>query len=335
MRYLIFLVLLTGWLPALAIEWEEKKLFQGANGTDTLRIISSTDTAVFAPLLELFLLENPEINIEYFVASSWDLYNEVLRSPKAYHLAISSAMDLQLKLVNDGYARKLADMNYPDWAHWRNSLFGFTLEPASIVINNAAFKDLPVPDTRQALIELLRSYPEHFRSRVGTYDIRESGLGYLFATQDARESETYWRLMEIMGGLKTRLYCCSGSMITDVANGDLSVAYNVLGSYAATRLDLEEKLTIIHPDDFPKIMMRSVLMTTAINNAKHAETFIRYLTSSHWANSSNQRVSLSPIPIDDDSLQRSVIPLEPGLMIFLDKQKRKRFIKDWENALIQ
>ncbi|WP_338153270.1 hypothetical protein [Pseudophaeobacter leonis] len=91
----------------------------------------------------------------------------------------------------------------------------FTSEPAAIVINRAAFAGHVIPKTRQELIEALRARPETFHGRVGTYDVRDSGLGYLLATQDARASETYWRLMEVMGALDVRLYCCSGSMIDD------------------------------------------------------------------------------------------------------------------------
>ena len=79
-------------------------------------------------------------------------------------------------------------------------MFAFTSEPAAIVINRAAFEGLPIPETRQELIEALRARPDVFRGRIGTYDVRQSGLGYLFATQDARASETFWRLMEVMGG---------------------------------------------------------------------------------------------------------------------------------------
>lgn len=48
---------------------------------------------------------------------------------------------------------------------------------------------------------MLRQHPQVFRGRIGTYDVRQSGLGYLFATQDTRASEIYWRLTEVMGGL--------------------------------------------------------------------------------------------------------------------------------------
>ncbi len=47
-------------------------------------------------------------------------------------LAISIAIDLQVKLVNDGYAaraRMPETRRGPGWSRWRDELFGFTMEP--------------------------------------------------------------------------------------------------------------------------------------------------------------------------------------------------------------
>ena len=219
MRYLIALVLSffshAGW----AQDWEDRQVFSGPNATNTLRIISSTDTDLFAPLIEAFVARDPGIAIEYLVTNTADIDQRIRRTPEAFDIAISSAMDLQLKLTNDGFALELDSVTQPAWAQWRQSLFAFTLEPAAIVINRSAFEGQPIPRSRQELIEALRARPDVFQGRVGTYDVRQSGLGYLFATQDARASETFWRLMEIMGGLDVRLYCCSSAMIDDQPMG--------------------------------------------------------------------------------------------------------------------
>ena len=334
MRYLFFVICLC-WAPlTAAVEWEDRQLFSGARGTQTLRVISSTDTSVFAPIIGGFLSANPTLNIEYLVASSADVYDEFRQSPEQFDVVISSAMDLQFKLVNDGYAQPVQDINHPDWAQWRQSLFGFTLESASIVINKEAFTNLDVPQSRQQMIEVLRANPEFFKEKIGTYDVRQSGLGYLFATQDARASETYWRLMEIMGSLDTRLYCCSGDMIEDLAQGKIMISYNVLGSYAKARTDITDKIQVILPNDFPNTMMRTVLVSKDTTQARAATSFLRYLASSNWSNNEST-VSLPSLRAATDDTSASTITLEPGLMIFLDRLKRQSFIKEWENAVIQ
>lgn len=339
MRYLF--VLMTGffinsWAAlTLAAQWEEHRLFEGRAGSQTLRVISSTDISVFAPIIEGFLADNPALNIEYLVAASADIDEIFRQSPDQFDMVISSAMDLQFKLVNDGYAYRVETLTHPDWAQWRQSLFGFTREPASIVINKAAFKSLPIPQSRQDVIKILRAHPDLFRDKLGTYDVRQSGLGYLFATQDTRTSETYWRLMEIIGSLGTRLYCCSGDMIEALAEGTISVAYNVLWSYAMARSDIADKIEVILPSDYANIMMRTAFIAKNTPRSRYAIAFLRYLTSSRWSDPEQGKSPLPSLLTSSGNAQRSIIALEPGLMIFLDRLKRQAFIKEWESAIIQ
>ena len=84
-------------------------------------------------------------------------------------------------------------------------------------------------------------------------------MGYLFATQDARATETYWRLTEVMGQLETNLYCCSSDMIDDVVSGNIDIAYNVLGSYANNH-PLREKYNVVYPADMTTVMSRSMIL---------------------------------------------------------------------------
>ena len=335
MRGLVALGLLllaqTGW----AEEWEERRTFNTAAGTETtLRVLSSTDTDLFAGLLDAFVAINPDVAIEYLVTGTADIDRRFREAPGDFDIAISSAMDLQFKLTNDGYALALEDLTHPPWAEWRQSLFAFTSEPAAIVINRAAFEGLPIPGSRQDLIEALRTRPDIFRGRVGTYDVRQSGLGYLFATQDARASETYWRLMEVMGGLDARLYCCSGEMIDDLTNGTIAVAYNVLGSYAEARAESENILQIVLPSDFPTTMMRTALVSKQTDEPEAARRFIEFLIS-YQPSSPEAGETLPPLHDRENGAEGQTIALQPALMTFLDTLKRTRFLSEWENALIQ
>lgn len=335
MRYAIFLAFCLLASLATADDWEEHERYSDSADSETLRILSSTDTAVFLPVIEGFQKNNPGISIDYYVTGTADVYERFKRSPTQFDVVISSAMDLQLKLVNDGYASRQNDIVLPSWAHWRQSLFGFTLEPASIVINKAAFAELPPPESRQDIIQMLRARPTVFRHRTGTYDIRQSGLGYLFATQDARTSDTYWRLMEIMGSLNTRIYCCSGEMIDDVASGKILLAYNVLGSYAKARTDIADKIQILQPSDFPNVMMRTALASRHAHQPQLAALFLRYLTSSHWWQAEEGDALLPSIHSDIARAPGTPIALDPGLLVFLDRLKRERFVSEWESAVIQ
>lgn len=313
-----------------AQDWEDRASFISGNGTRALSILSSTDVVYLAPILKSFADTQDDLKVDYFVTGTADIYDIIRKSPRDFDLVISSAMDLQIKLVNDGAALPLGDIDVPQWTHWRQSLFGFTAEPAAIVVNKAAFKDLNLPQTRQDLIRTLRDHPELFSGKIATYDIRRSGLGYLFATQDARTSETFWRLTEVMGALNTQLYCCSGDMIADVASGKMRVAYNVLGSYALAQEALSDQIEVILPSDFATTMIRTVFVNKTTEQAELASAFVRYLIGS--AELSGLPALTQPAP--GQEAQR-LVPLEPSLMISLDPIQRRAFTNEWESAIIQ
>lgn len=334
MRYCFALALLVLAQATFAQDWEDRQIFNEAAEGARLRIISSTDTDLFVQPIRAFIAQNPGISIEYLVTETATLDKRIRATPEAFDLAISSAMDLQLKLVNDGFALPVEGTAHPAWAQWRRSLFAFTSEPAAIVVNRAAFEGQPIPKSRQDLIEALRARPEVFRGKVGTYDVRQSGLGYLFATQDARASETYWRLMEVMGALDARLYCCSGEMIDDLTNGTLIVAYNVLGSYASARIESAQTLEIIFPSDFPTTMMRTAFASKDTRVPEAAKSFIRHLVALQ-SNPSGTKPSLPALNVPANGASRATIALEPALMTFLDSLKRSKFLSEWEDALIQ
>ncbi len=334
MRSIIAFILIVLPQLILAQEWEDQQLFNADAPAQPLRIISSTDTSLFAPIIADFVAQNADISVEYLVTGTADIDQIFRANPEAFDLVISSAMDLQLKLANDGLAQRLPDVTHPSWAQWRQSLFAFTSEPAAIVINRQAFAGQAIPRTRQELIEAMRAAPETFRGRVGTYDIRQSGLGYLFATQDARASETYWRLMEVLGALDVRLYCCSGDMIDDLASGDIVVAYNVLGSYATARVESRDRLEIVLPSDFPTTMMRTAMVSIEAPQPSPATAFIRHLIALQ-SRTDTDVFQLPPLNTQSNDIERATIALEPALMTFLDTLKRRRFLAEWENAVIQ
>ena len=345
MRYpvlaqLVLCAALTLWgTAAPALEIEAETVFAATQPTSELQILSTTDTDVFVPIIEAFQRANPGVSVRYVEASSSQISRAIVVENARFDVVISSAMDLQTQLANDGYARQYqspATALVPEWGVWRDSIFVFTQEPATMVVARAAFEQLPPPTTRLDLIELLRAQPDAFRGRIGTYDVRSSGLGYLFATQDSRTTEAYWRMTELMGQLDVQLYCCSSEMIEDVASGRIAIAYNVLGSYAAARQDLADQVMIIEPADYTTVMSRSAMILATTRNAQGAERFIDHLLVTAWSPGSTAFAYSNPLLNAAETrpnLRR--IPLGPGLLVFLDRLKRRQFLTEWENAIVQ
>lgn len=333
---ILSLILILIASAASAFEIEDHAVFGDEEGAERIRILSTADIGFFEPMITSYLSERSGIAIDYTVAGSTDVMRAIYEENAPFDLVISSAMDLQTKLANDGRALQHvppASVSLPEWAVWNNMVFAFTQEPAAVVISKADFEGQPIPSTRQELIAALRRAPEQFRGRIGTYDIRSSGLGYLFATQDARTSETFWRLTEVIGALGAQLYCCSSEMIDDVESGKLAIAYNVLGSYAAGRGENENFATILL-SDFTTVMLRTVLIPSTSQRPQIAANFIDHMLLQTYGEGVSPLADAVPRgPVEDAALHR--IRLGPGLLVFLDQFKSRRFLSEWENAIVQ
>lgn len=322
---------------AQGFEIEDRRVYAGS-GAVVLNVLSTADLDVFEPFLLRFQRANPEVGIDYVTASSSEV-NRAIRGGAAFDLVLSSAMDLQFTLANDGYAqsyRSAVTDALPDWARWRDQLFAFTAEPAVIVINEARFRGLPLPRSRAELVTLLRDNPDRFAGSVGTYDPRVSGLGYLFATQEARSSDAYWRLTEVMGRLDARLYCCSAQMIDDVASSELALAYNVLGSYAAQRLDRDAGMAILPLEDFANVMLRTALIPATAEEVGAAGLMLDALLREGMGEGDADPV-LPPLQTrgEADQLPFGPIRLGPALMVYLDRMNRESFLAAWNAAMVE
>ena len=337
MRHIILPILISlSASVATAFEIEARADFGTQPESETIRILSTADINYFTPVIESFRAFRPDLAIDYTVASSTEVMDAIVREKKPFDIVISSAMDLQTKLANDGLAREHISpttQNLPDWAVWNDMVYAFTQEPAGFVISNALFDGLPIPQNRQKLITALRQNPDRFKGRVGTYDIRKSGAGYLFATQDARVSDTYWRLTEVMGRLDPTLYCCASEMITDVVNGDLAVAYNVLASYAE-KSPHQDKFTIILPSDFSIVMLRTMLIPKTSKKPVLAANFLDFVLAQTYPSGVSPLLKTQSLEeAEQSTLYR--ISMGPGLLVYLDYFKKKNFIAEWENAIVQ
>ncbi|MCF8482023.1 MAG: ABC transporter substrate-binding protein [Rhodospirillum sp.] len=313
-----------------------------------VHVYSATDSAAFTPLIEAFEASRPDIDIEYREFNTAELYEEVLanreRAGFEADVIISSAMDLQVKLVNQGLALPLDSLVGtfpPDWASWRGELLGFTYEPVSLVYNRAAFKGRDLPASHSDLASMIRDDPDFFDGHLGTFNAYLSGVGYLFATQDEVQGQNAARLVESLGRARVRLFCCSEDMMDGVASGDLVLAYNVIGSYALDRASRDSRIGVHFMSDYTLIMSRSafVLKKTPVPHA--AAAFVQFLLSVEGQSLIGTTSSLIPLSesarVQDavraltEGIRVAPVPIKlgPGLLVYLDTMKKKAFLGNW------
>lgn len=316
--------------------------------THELVVAGPTDTELIAHVIRQFQAQYPEVAIRYHDIGTLELYNAIRHNEfEQLDLVISSATHLQLKLVNDGYAQTYSSAltaELPDWAQWRNKLYGFTLEPITLVYN----KNLPAqhkPRTRAALLQAIENDPRFWRHKTATYDIDKSGLGYLLAVYDERTSSNFWGMANALGHTATKLYPTTGEILDKIVSGEIYVGYNVLGSYAIARQSQGEPLEVVIPEDYVLIFSRTAFINKHSKQPELAGKFIDFLLSDEGQRLIDERIKLGALIKDTnhqwptESLHELFVApiqpiiIEPGLLASLDDTRKKRFIENW-NRLI-
>ena len=202
----------------------------------TLDVWSTTDADAVASVIERFEAIHPGTTVRHREMQTVELHAAVLAGVgQGPDVVVSSAMDLQVDLVNRGLAHRMDEIDaarLPPWARWRDELFGFTFEPAALIYDRRRFAPGALPRSHADFARFVRDDEERLRGRIGTYDIARSGLGYLYATQDAIQGQQSLRVAEALGRADARVFCCSSAISDAVVDGRLALGFNVIGSYA-------------------------------------------------------------------------------------------------------
>ena len=318
-------------------------------------VYGSADIGAFSPAIEAFQEINPTVAIEYHQLQTLEMYDMTVKArakggPYA-DLIISSSMDLQMKLANDGYAiahKSPQTEALPSWARWRNEAFAVTQEPAVIAYNREFFREngLEPPRTREAFLELLRTNDELLSEKVTTYDIERSGVGFLFLARDERFFPGVWDFVRQLGQSKVKLYSNTSPMLEKIAEGQVVLGYNLLGSYAETFSQRSPNLGVILPDDFIVVYSRIAVIPRGARSPNLGARFLDYLLSVEGqsvlqdaGNFNPVRADVAPSPFSSLIFDRygervRSFPLGPGLLVYLDQAKRQRFIRHWQDALL-
>jgi iron(III) transport system substrate-binding protein len=308
-----------------------------------LNVAATTDIPEVAELIAEFMKRNPDLLVQYSKVLSGDLFDRVTRPAKDSSIDVlwSSAMDLQIKLANDGYAAEYHSAEsgqLPPWAKWKDLVYVVTTEPVVFIYNKRLLHDGMAPRDHADLLRLLTENPSIFRGKIATYDPETSGTGLLCITQDVRFTQETWKLAGAMGHAGVKLYSSALPMIDRVAAGDLVFAYNIPGSYALERAKRDSDLGVIFPSDYTLMLSRPVLIPRATAHLQAAERFVDFLLSPTGQellakhSLASVRSDAAPAYPEADKALRP-IPLGIDLLTYLDQAKRRRFLKDWKEAL--
>lgn len=317
-----------------------------ANAEGAVSIYSSTDAAQFAPLLAAFRAKYPNIRLNYESLAAREVYERTRREADSgtlgADLVISSAMDLQIKLVNDRYAQPYASPHkryLPAWAVWKNEAYAVTSEPIVIGYNKRLLAESERPAGHDELAALLHGDPARFRGRVALYDPVESPTGYLYISQDLHIDKDNWDLIAALGRAQPRLFTSASKMIELISSGELLIAYNLIGSYALQRAERDPNFGVVIPRDYVLVGSRVALIPKLAPHPSAARVFLDFMLSREGQTllSKLHMVPLRPdVPRNDSEMAGSnirAIHVGPALMADLDSINRSRFFAKWGTSI--
>ncbi|MHC2333380.1 ABC transporter substrate-binding protein [Bradyrhizobium sp. USDA 4454] len=325
---------------------DRDRLWVGSGSKGGVRIISTSDTVEVKGLLGEWHRLHPDIRVDYIHQSSLDIYEDVVKcreQGQCADIAWSSAMDLQVKLVNDGYAQPFTPTDsdrIPDWAIWRKQAFGITAEPISLVYNKRLVPPEDVPRTRADLLKLLTAKRNIYQGKVASYDAELSGTGFLFFSNDVQITPNTWSLIRGLGQAGVRLYTFSHTILDRVASGEHLLAYNLIASYALERAKEDPSIGVTLFTDYTALITRIAIITKTAPHPAEAALFMDFLLSRNGQEQLAAR-SFGTVRTDLPTGLRATVNVDtlrpirvgPDLLANLDQSKRKAFFREWRRAL--
>ncbi|TPE52455.1 ABC transporter substrate-binding protein [Amaricoccus solimangrovi] len=314
--------------------------YGAADAAHPILIQGALDIPAFAPALEAFVASHPAVAVTLEQWNTNDLFAAMTvacaGAAPVPDLVISSAVDQQVKLVNDACAqpyRSAGTAALPPERNWRDELFGLTSEPAVMVYNRALLPPGDAPASRFDLLDLLRREDGVYAGRIATYDIERSGIGYLFAFLDSIQATTFGGLIEAFGRARVVATCCSAEIVDAVARGEYLVAYNILGPYAMVRAATNPDLAVVTPSDYTLVLSRGAFIPKGARDPGAAGAFVDFLLSEPGRRALAETY-LTPGPGNppEDAQFTRPIPLSPVLLVGLDRQKRARLLALWRET---
>ncbi|WAC61226.1 ABC transporter substrate-binding protein [Brevundimonas sp. SL130] len=304
-----------------------------------------TNTSLMGPVLAAFRRHWPEIQMRLEDINSTRIAEKVRRLADSGRdgpdLVWSTAMDMQVKLINDGYAQAYRSPHraaMPDGSVWRDQGYGLTAEPIVFAYNRNRIAPDVAPRSHAALLQLLTTRPEVFDGRVTLYDAEQSGVALMQLSADVQIYPDAWPLMEALGAQRPRLDTSGQRMMGQIADGRMAFVYNMNQSYGASWAARAPEIGLITPDDYHLSVSRVAFIPRNAAHPNAARLFLDFLLSREGQRAIGA-LGVRPVRNDVEAPMRPAAPgvrpirVGPALLANLDQARRATLLTRWGEAM--
>lgn len=300
---------------------------------------------VHQQLVEDFERRFPKVKLRFVVLTSRDMQARVIeeagRGEPLADVVWTSAMDTQVKLINDGYAQTYDSpeaKHLPAWARWRDQGFGVTSEPIVFVYNKRLLRAQEVPRSHAALLAALRADPKRWRGKVALYDPERSGMGFLYLSSNTQFYPDAWALYDAITATGASTYVPGRPMLDRVASGEHLLAFDMNGSYADWYVrNHGSDVGYVVPEDYHLSISRVAFITRGARHPGAARVFLDYLMSE-----AGQRclleARLTPIRYELGVAPSSggrPVRVGPALLANFDQGRRAELLARWRRGAVE
>ncbi|MGA0605146.1 ABC transporter substrate-binding protein [Phenylobacterium sp. VNQ135] len=303
-------------------------------------VVIYANNDVAGAVAEGFERRHPGVKVRFRELNSVGVRDAVIaedRSGKPIaDIAWSTAMDLQVKLVNDGYAQPvhLAEAAaFPRWAVWRNRGFAVTAEPVGFAYNGRLLGE--VPRSHAALLLSLQRDPSAWRGKLALYDPEKSAVGFMYMSADTQIYPQGWELLEAIARSRPGLYVPGGAIMRRLSSGEHLLAYNMTLTYADWwARNRDASIRFLAPSDYHLVISSVAFIPRAAPHPHAARLFLAYLLSAEG----QEKLRLGRLrPLRGytgaESPGARHIRVGPGLLANLDEMRRTSMLERWRDAL--
>lgn len=308
-------------------------------------LLIRTNTSMLGPVINAFRVRYPKVKIRLEDMNSTMLANmvveDVLAGRPGADLVWSSAMDVQIKLINDGYAQTYKSPHrraMPDGMVWRDQGFGITSEPVVFAYNRRLLPPALTPTSHADLIRLLETRPEIFDGRITVYDAEQSGVALMQLSSDTQIYPDAWRMMEVLGDRKPRLDTSGQRMMSRLAKGQTLFVFNMNQSYGQTWVKDHPDIALVTPTDYHLLVSRVAFIPSNAAHPNAARLFLDFLLSRE-GQAAVAKAGMRPARDDVAQALRLSPPgarpirVGPGLLANLDYERREKLLGRWRAAM--
>lgn len=317
-------------------------------------VYSVLSNAAAAPLLRDFRALYPGIEVEYdgdrgSTEMADGFANDIAQGRDSADVVWSSAMDLQMRFVQLGYASSYQSPeapHLPAWANYRDQAFGTTFEPIAFVYNRQLVQGDDIPRDHAAFARLIANRRDKFKGKVTTFDIEKSGVGFMFAVADSQQLADMPGFLGALGAVDVRPSAGTGVMLTKINSGEFLIGYHLMGAYAMARAKKDlPNLGVVLPQDYTLVLSRVMFISKRARHPNAARLWADYLLSRRGQKVLGDALELFTIRSDVDAKYTAAalmqqlgqsarpIPLGPDLASYLDETRHAAFVARWNAAL--